>query len=187
MQDLSPFIHFVQMDARGLIAKYFPRVRALSGLIARVRRVFDVGADIATIDDHLSRDPVLAPFVARRPGLRVSGGWDGFELAVRAILSQQATVNAACKLAEKLCRICGTALMVKPSGNQDLAYAFPSPGQVAGSDLRGLDIPRAQRVTLKALAEAASADRKLFWSFATIEEAIARFQAIEGIGENTAH
>ena len=56
--------------------------------------MFDVGADIETIDAHRSRDPLLVPLVARRPGLRAPGGWDGFELAVRAILGQQISVAA---------------------------------------------------------------------------------------------
>jgi AraC family transcriptional regulator of adaptative response / DNA-3-methyladenine glycosylase II len=38
--------------------------------------VFDLGADIATIGSHLSRDPRLAPLIARRPGLRAPGDWD---------------------------------------------------------------------------------------------------------------
>jgi len=40
--------------------------------------------------------------VAARPGLRAPGAWDGFELAVRAILGQQITVTAARSLAAKL-------------------------------------------------------------------------------------
>ena len=67
----------------------FPRVQSLPAIISRVRRLFDLGADIETIDAHLSLDPLLAPFVAQRPGLRAPGGWDGFELGVRAILGQQ--------------------------------------------------------------------------------------------------
>src|SRR5271163_849881 len=80
----------------------FPEVRALPTIVSRVRRVFDLGADIETIDGHLSRDPLLAPLVAKRPGLRAPGGWDGFELAVRAILGQQISVAAARCLAEQL-------------------------------------------------------------------------------------
>ena len=45
-------------------------------IVARVKRVFDLGADIATIDSHLARDPRLAPLIARRPGLRAPGDWD---------------------------------------------------------------------------------------------------------------
>ena len=54
----------------------FPSVRALPAIVARVRRVFDLGADIATIGSHLARDPKLAPLVALRPGLRAPGDWD---------------------------------------------------------------------------------------------------------------
>ncbi len=60
--------------------------------------LFDLGADIETIDDHLSGDPVLAALVAQRPGLRAPGGWDGFEIAVRAVLGQQISVVAARRL-----------------------------------------------------------------------------------------
>ena len=80
----------------------FPNLRRLPAIIARVRRVFDLAADPVAIGAHLSQDPVLAPLVAARPGLRVPGAWDGFELAVRAILGQQITVPAATRLAGKL-------------------------------------------------------------------------------------
>jgi len=54
----------------------FPSVKALPAIVARVRRVFDLGADITTIDGHLGRDPALAPLIAQRPGLRAPGDWD---------------------------------------------------------------------------------------------------------------
>jgi AraC family transcriptional regulator of adaptative response / DNA-3-methyladenine glycosylase II len=38
--------------------------------------VFDLGADIATIDSHLARDPRLAPLIRKRPGLRAPGDWE---------------------------------------------------------------------------------------------------------------
>ena len=77
----------------------FPEVKSLPAIVARVRRLFDLGADIETIDDHLSGDPVLAPLIAQRPGLRAPGGWDGFEVAIRAVLGQQISVAAARRLA----------------------------------------------------------------------------------------
>jgi AraC family transcriptional regulator of adaptative response / DNA-3-methyladenine glycosylase II len=54
----------------------FPEVRSLPAIVARVKRVFDLGADIVTIDSHLARDPRLAPLIAKRPGLRAPGDWD---------------------------------------------------------------------------------------------------------------
>ena len=83
---------------------------ALPQIIARVRRVFDLAADPDTIGAHLSLDPVLAPLVAARPGLRVPGAWDGFELAVRAIFGQQITVPAATKLLGRLVQAHGAPL-----------------------------------------------------------------------------
>ena len=58
-------------------------VKPLGAIVARLRRIFDLDADIAAIDEHLARDPQLARRVAARPGLRVPGAWDPFELAVR--------------------------------------------------------------------------------------------------------
>src|SRR3546814_1868801 len=72
-----------------------------SDLIARLRRVFDLAADPVAIAADLGADAVLAPLVAARPGLRVPGAWDGFELAVRAILGQQITVGAATRSEER--------------------------------------------------------------------------------------
>src|SRR6185437_6862587 len=63
----------------------FPNMATLPSIIAQVRRVFDLAADPDMIGAHLSLDPVLAPLISARPGLRVPGAWDGFELAVRAI------------------------------------------------------------------------------------------------------
>ena len=67
----------------------FPNVRALLGIVARLRRLFDLDADVEAIGAHLSSDAALAPLIAKRPGLRTPGGWDSFELAIRAILGQQ--------------------------------------------------------------------------------------------------
>ena len=59
-----------------LVTIRFPSVKALPAIVARVRRVFDLGADIATIDGHLARDPRLAPLIRKRPGLRAPGDWE---------------------------------------------------------------------------------------------------------------
>src|SRR5262249_23133618 len=80
----------------------FPKLSPLPIIIARVRRVFDLAADPAPIAAHLAKDPALAPLVKARPGLRVPGAWDGFELAIRAVLGQQITVAAAARLAGRL-------------------------------------------------------------------------------------
>jgi AraC family transcriptional regulator of adaptative response / DNA-3-methyladenine glycosylase II len=184
-------VHVPERDSLAATIR-FPSVRALPAIIARVRRVFDLDADVASIAAHLARDRRLAPLVARRPGLRVPGGWDGFELAVRAVLGQQVTVAAARQLAGRLVALCGTAL----PGATDLAArdpacevsrVFPGPAALAAADLSALGMPGARRATLIALAEAAVAEPRLFEPLATIEDTVARLRAIRGIGEWTAH
>jgi AraC family transcriptional regulator of adaptative response / DNA-3-methyladenine glycosylase II len=163
----------------------FPCVRALPAIVAQVRRVFDLGADIETIGAHLSRDRFLAPLIARRPGLRTPGGWDGFELAVRAVLGQQVTVRAARVLASRLVAFCGTPLP-RSGRRAPLTHAFPSPERVISARLDGLGMPGARRAALQALAQAVIADPHLFRPIGTSEEAIARLREIRGVGEWTA-
>jgi AraC family transcriptional regulator of adaptative response / DNA-3-methyladenine glycosylase II len=173
-------------DALGVTIR-FPVVRLLPQIVASVRRVFDLGADIETIGAHLARDPRLAPLVAARPGLRAPGGWDGFELAVRAILGQQVTVVAARKLAGVLVQHYGEKVPEAASGHAALTTAFPSPARLARFDLAALGMPGARRQALLTLAKTAAADPLLFRPSGTIEDAIARLRAIPGIGEWTAH
>jgi AraC family transcriptional regulator of adaptative response / DNA-3-methyladenine glycosylase II len=61
----------------------------IGAVIVRVKRLFDLGAVPDAVSAHLVKDPLLAKTVRRIPGLRVAGAFDGFELAVRAILGQQ--------------------------------------------------------------------------------------------------
>ncbi len=167
-----------------VVTAQLPTVQGLPAVLARVRRVFDVGADVEAIGRHLSQDPLLAPLVATRPGLRAPGAWDGFELAVRAVLGQQVTVAAARRLAAQLVTCCGIEL--PESANANLRRAFPTAERVARADLTALGMPGSRRAALKALAEAAVADPLLFRPFGTVDEAIARLRAIRGIGEWTA-
>jgi AraC family transcriptional regulator, regulatory protein of adaptative response / DNA-3-methyladenine glycosylase II len=165
---------------------HFPNVRALSSIVAQIRRAFDLAADVKAIGAHLTRDPRLAPFVRARPGLRSPGAWDGFELGVRAILGQQVTLGAARKLAAALVRTAGRPLE-GAADDAPLARVFPTAADVLAADLGRLRLPSARRRALGALAEAAVADPLLFEPLGTIEETVARLSAIRGIGDWTAH
>ncbi len=164
-----------------------PSLRALPAIVARIRRMFDLGADVTAIGAHLARDPLLAPLVAARPGLRIPGCWDGFELAVRAILGQQVTVDAARRLVGQLVRACGSPVPVEKSGHPALLSAFPSPSQVADADLAHLRMPDARRRALRAMAEAALVDPSLFEPLETVEKTVERLRTIRGVGDWTAH
>ena len=165
----------------------FPEVRALPAIVSRVRRLFDLGADIETIDEHLSHDPLLRNLVAERPGLRAPGGWDGFELAVRAILGQQISVAAARRLAGQLVALHGKPLPTGSNSHPALTHVFPTATKLARAKTLGLGMPAARERSLQALAEAVSADPYLFHSQGTIESAVERLRVIRGVGGWTAH
>jgi AraC family transcriptional regulator of adaptative response / DNA-3-methyladenine glycosylase II len=174
-------------EARSLAATIrLSCVRALPAIVARIRRVFDLGADVAAIGEHLARDPLLAAEIAARPGLRVPGGWDGFELAARAILGQQVSVEAARRLLGQLARACGTQLPALPSSAPLPRLVFPSAEQVVPADLSALRAPEARRRALVAMAQAALDDPHLFEPLATLEQTVERLRSIRGVGEWTA-
>jgi AraC family transcriptional regulator of adaptative response / DNA-3-methyladenine glycosylase II len=163
-----------------------PSVQALPAIVARIRRVFDLAADVGAINAQLRKDARLRPLVAARPGLRVPGAWDGFELAVRAILGQQITVTAARRLAGRLVAVHGEPLSrALPDSCASLTTVFPSPESLAGADLATLGLPRARARALSALA-AAAADARLFHRDQDLDAAVARLKALPGIGEWTA-
>ncbi len=165
----------------------FPNVRALPNIIARIRRVFDLAADVGAITRQLADDRVLAPLVQARPGLRVPGAWDGFELAVRAVLGQQITVTAARRLAGKLVAAHGEPLAPGVADpDSDLTMVFPTPARLAEASLATLGMPRARAATLAALATAAAGDARLFERGEDLDASIARLRALPGIGEWTA-
>ena len=175
----------VEADRPGRLrlAVNLPVLGALPQIIARARRLLDLSADPEAIAAHLSTDPLLSPLLARRPGLRVPGAWDGFELAVRAILGQQVTVAAATKLAGSVAELCGERIAFSEPG---LTRVFPSPERVAASDLTKLGVPRARARAVMALAEAVIADPALLGGGRDLDAAVKRLSAIDGIGEWTA-
>lgn len=164
----------------------FPKVEAWPAVIARIRRVFDLAADPAVIEAHLSEDPDLAPLVAARPGLRAPGAWDGFELAVRAVLGQQITVHAARLLAGKITALHGQPLEDEAANTLGLTHFFPEPASLALVDVETLAMPRARGRALTGLAAAAAADPELFGMRRSLDDAVAALRALPGIGEWTA-
>jgi AraC family transcriptional regulator, regulatory protein of adaptative response / DNA-3-methyladenine glycosylase II len=122
-----------------------------AGALARCRRLLDLDADTARIDAELGRDPLLAPLVRRRPGLRVPRATDGFELAVRAVVGQQVTLAAARRTGGRLVALYGRPLE-EPAGA--ITHLFPTPAAVAEVDSLELRMPRVRANALRALARA---------------------------------
>jgi len=164
----------------------FPRLSSLSAIIARLRRMFDLAADPEIISRQLSADPLMARLTAARPGLRVPGAWDGFELAMRAVLGQQITVAAAIKLAGKLVAQYGEALSAPSTDRPGLSHVFPQAARLAEADLATLGMPKMRAATLSAVAAALVADPQLLDTRASLEEAVIKLRQLPGIGDWTA-
>jgi AraC family transcriptional regulator of adaptative response / DNA-3-methyladenine glycosylase II len=115
---------------------------AIPRVVAGLRRLFDLDAEPKAIAIVLRRDPLLAPLVRRRPGLRVPGSFDPFETALRGVLGQQISVAAATTIAGRLVAHFG---------------GLPTPQALAAmpiATLAGLGIPGARAQALITLADA---------------------------------
>lgn len=156
----------------------------LIGVTERLRRIFDLGADPAEIARHLRRDRRLASRLERLPGVRVPGTWDGFELAVRAILGQQVSVPGATTLAGRLVEAYGEAL--PDTGDAGLRWLFPTPEALAEADPVRLGIPRTRASAIAALSRAVAKGELCLDGSEDLDASLARLQALPGIGPWTA-
>lgn len=155
---------------------------SLFAVIERIRSMFDLNADWLAIAETLRGDPALGARIDARPGGRVPGCWDGFELATRAILGQQVSVRGATTLAGRLAEAFGEPLP-KAKG---LTRLFPTPERLAGADLLGIGLTRARAETIKALAAAVCAGTLNFQRVVNTQAFLSRLREIRGIGDWTA-
>jgi AraC family transcriptional regulator of adaptative response / DNA-3-methyladenine glycosylase II len=171
-------------ESRLLVHIDLPANECLIQVVERVRRMFDLGADPLQIDTCLSGDSSLRRLVEARPGLRVPGAWDGFEIAVRAVLGQRLTAIDANRPAARLVRVFGNPLS---TAGEDLTHLFPRPAVLAEADLSAAGIRGKKAATLRALARATCAKQLTFEGSARLEDTISRLRMISGVGEAMAH
>jgi AraC family transcriptional regulator of adaptative response / DNA-3-methyladenine glycosylase II len=157
-------------------------LRGIGQVVSRCRRLFDLDADPQAIAAALAADEALAPLVAARPGLRVPGAYDGFELAVRAVIGQQVSVPAASTLTGRLAARHGTRLDSAAGPAGPLSVLFPRPADLADADLAGLGLTTARQATLRALAAACAAGRLSLDPGADPDETAARLAELPGVG-----
>ncbi len=138
--------------------------RDIQDLVIRARRMFDLAADPTAIAEHLRRDRILRPLV--KPGTRVPGAWEPFEIAVRAVVGQQISVRAATTIMNRL------APMLTPQ-------------RLADADVGGM--PRSRAETIRGLARAVADDPPILTRGGSIEETVEKLMALRGIGRWTAH
>ncbi|SDH80739.1 Ada metal-binding domain-containing protein [Nonomuraea jiangxiensis] len=144
--------------------------RQLARVVARCRRLLDLDADPEAISGVLGRTS-LGPLVSARPGLRVPGTFDGFELAVRAVVGQQISVAGARTLLGRI-----VARAAAPGG------LFPTPEHLLETDLTGLGLTNRRIDTLKRLATVLVEERVDLDGGQDPAEAVAGLLEVPGIG-----
>ena len=124
----------------GITISLAPGKRALlvdgaadDALVRRIRDLFDLDADPRAIQRRLGKDPLLS----FRPGIRVPGCWDPFELALRAVVGQQISVPAASTFMGRIHSTFGLA-----------------PVKLAEADLTTIGLTRSRAETVRSLAAA---------------------------------
>ncbi|HWB67334.1 MAG TPA: Ada metal-binding domain-containing protein [Mycobacteriales bacterium] len=158
-------------------------VRALPDTVARCRRLLDADADPMAVDDALGSDPLLGPMVEARPGMRVPGAVDGFELLARTILAQQVSLGAANTFAARLVATYGKPLDAPDGG---LLARFPSAEVLADASYDGIGLTGGRIRSLRAAATAHAAGELPLDPGADREQARAALLALPGVGPWTA-
>jgi len=155
--------------------------RSLFFIIERIRAMFDLNADWATIARTLGADPALVSLINSNPGLRVPGCWNGFELASQAILEQRLDIARANQLAGQIARVFGE-LFCPADG---LTYLFPTPRVLADANLEIVGLPRAQADAIRALSRAVRDGQISFEKVVDSTGFLAQLSGIPGIGDWT--
>jgi AraC family transcriptional regulator of adaptative response / DNA-3-methyladenine glycosylase II len=159
----------------------FPDPQALLFIVERVRRMFDVAADPVIIGEQLSGDSLLRGFLAAHAGIRVPGAWCGFELAVRAILGQQVSVQAATTIAGRIASRFGSPVC----GRDSLDRLFPAPEQLTNVPLESTGVMPARADAIRLLAQNVASGVLSFAPACDEHATLDGLSLVRGVGEWT--
>lgn len=159
----------------------------LPEVLARLRRTLDLDANTAVIDAHLADSAELAPLIRATPGLRVPGAFDGFELALRAILGQQVSVKAATTLFGRFARRFGVAITTPHAALTHLAPQARVIAEAPRQQLIDLGLTTRRAETISRVAQAVASGAISLEPGPDADAVMIALQALPGIGPWTAH
>lgn len=177
-------VQFLENAHQVLLRLHSEQIRAVSQVVERVKLMFDLRAVSTEIEASLSADPRLQAALATQSGIRVPTAWDGFEVAVRAIVGQQVSVKGATTLVSRLAAEYGQ--VYRSPGCEGLTRIFPAPAVLAEASLSGLGITSRRIVAIQELARAVVQGDLRFDGSMDCAAFLDRVQQIPGIGPWTA-
>jgi AraC family transcriptional regulator of adaptative response / DNA-3-methyladenine glycosylase II len=154
--------------------------KALPPVLSRVKALMDLACQPAEVAQ------ALGALAGKQPGLRVPGAFDGFEVAVRAILGQQVTVTAARTVAGRFAAAFGEPIETPFAS---LNTVFPPAARIAGlpyGRIARLGMPGARARTILGLARAVADGSLVLMPNADIEATLDKLRSLPGVGEWTA-
>lgn len=160
---------------------------ALFEIIQRVREVFDLDAPVNDIGDALGRDEALGKLMVQRPGIRVPGAWNGFEITVRAILGQQISVKGATTVAGRIAARYGEPLQLAGDAvDPALQRLFPTAERLMRARFNNIGLVRSRAETIRRVASAVVQGDLQFDQAEDPAELCQTLCSIRGIGDWTA-
>ena len=133
------------------LTAHLPTFDSIIDDVSRIRQMFGLDDHVEEAERHLASDPMLAALVERQRGVRVIGGWDRFETAVRVVVGQQISVAGASTITGRIVVRHGMPLGGSALG---LTHVFPTADALIDLDARELGMPASRVATISALARA---------------------------------
>ncbi len=158
-------------------------------VVQKLREIFDLDAPVADIAAVLKKDAHLKARLRDKPGIRVPGAWDGFELTIRAILGQQVSVKAATTLAGRIAARYGKAVddvIGEQMRTTGLGRLFPAPEKLMRARYNNIGLVGARAETIRRVARAVVDGELSFDPSQDPEEFHKSLTSIRGIGDWTA-
>jgi AraC family transcriptional regulator, regulatory protein of adaptative response / DNA-3-methyladenine glycosylase II len=169
-----------------VLVAHLPHWDQLVHVVGRARQIAGLDQDVAAPARFLARDPLIGPLVTARPGVRVPGCWDPFEVGVRAIIGQHEPA-ADVGMQRMLQRLGKPVPELRPFG---LTHCFPPAEAVAAAgpaELAALGLSSAAATGITAFADAVASGPGALGCSAGLDQLIPCLTSIAGVGSRRAH
>jgi AraC family transcriptional regulator of adaptative response / DNA-3-methyladenine glycosylase II len=168
-----------------LLRAHLPHWEGLIHVVQRARRIFNLDAEVDGARERLGPYPLIGALVRKRPGLRMPGAWDAYEIGVRAIIGQQVSVAGATTITGRIVERLGSP--VPGLAAFGLTHTFPAPDTLAEAELDGIGMPGRRVAAIRSFARAVAEGDIHLDRRAGLDELVASIVAIPGLGPWTAN